>query len=170
MEISRPKSGILEAPSGEYTKGRTMKLYDKVMSKTAQTIFRLSTIFECIISAIILIAIVMETITIVIDFQVFQLPLSTVKMTDILGSILWLVIGLEFIKMLMEHSHGAVLEVMLFAIARQIIVDHTSMLENLLGVTAIAVVFVVRKFLYNQNDDKVMRRFGKAAPPEEEVS
>lgn len=146
-----------------------MKLYDKAMSKTARTIFRLSTIFECVISAIILIAIVMETITIVIEFKVFQLPLSTVKMTDILGSILWLVIGLEFIKMLMEHSHGAVLEVMLFAIARQMIVDHTSMLDNLLGVTAIAVVFAVRKFLYNQQEDKSMRRFEKPFPPKEDV-
>lgn len=145
-----------------------MKIYDKAMSKTARTIFRLSTIFECVISAIILIAIVMETITIVIEFKVFQLPLSTVKMTDILGSILWLVIGLEFIKMLMEHSHGAVLEVMLFAIARQMIVDHTSMLDNLLGVTAIAVVFAVRKFLYNQQEDKSMRRFETPSASEDD--
>lgn len=123
--------------------------------KMAGIIFQLSSVFEGLISLIILVAIVMETITLVDEFDMFKLPLSTVQMNELLGGILWLVIGLEFIKMLMEHSHAAVLEVMLFAIARQMIVDHTSMFENLMGVLAIGGVFAIRKFLYRKEDDPI---------------
>ncbi len=130
-----------------------MEKINLLTQKTARIIFQLSSVFEGLISVIILIAIVMETITLVDEFDMFRLPLSTVQMNELLGGILWLVIGLEFIKMLMEHSHAAVLEVMLFAIARQMIVDHTSMLENLMGVLAIAGVFAIRKFLYRKEDD-----------------
>ena len=57
-------------------------------------------------------------------------------------------IGIEFLKMLLKHSTSAVIEVLLFAIARQLIVEHTTPLENLLGIAAIALLFIVRKYLY----------------------
>lgn len=127
----------------------------KSMDKLASLIFYLCSLFEGIISIIILWAIVVETILLVDRFNVFQLEnLSSGQINSVLGSILWLVIGLEFIKMLMEHSHAAVLEVLLFAIARQMIVDHTTMQENFFAVAAIAGIFAIRKFLYNKEEDK----------------
>ncbi|MEA4987768.1 MAG: phosphate-starvation-inducible PsiE family protein [Anaerovorax sp.] len=125
------------------------------MGKMANLIFYLCSLLEGIISIIILLAIVIETILLVERFNVFEFgQLSSGQINSILGSILWLVIGLEFIKMLMEHSHGAVLEVLLFAIARQMIVDHTTMIENFFAVAAIAGIFAIRKFLYNKEEDK----------------
>ncbi|KJZ96375.1 phosphate-starvation-inducible PsiE family protein, partial [Clostridium sp. IBUN13A] len=44
-----------------------------------------------------------------------------------------LVIGIEFIKMLCKHTPETVIEVLLFAIARQLIVEHTTTMENLVG-------------------------------------
>ncbi|MDO4288591.1 MAG: phosphate-starvation-inducible PsiE family protein [Eubacterium sp.] len=57
-------------------------------------------------------------------------------------------IGIEFLKMLLKHSTSSVIEVMLFAVARQLIVEHTTPLENLLGIITIAILFIVRKYLY----------------------
>ena len=57
-----------------------------------------------------------------------------------------IVIGIEFIKMLAKHSPGSSLEVLLYAIARHLVVGHDSALENLLSVGAIALIFIVRKF------------------------
>lgn len=59
-----------------------------------------------------------------------------------------LVIGVEFIKMLCSHTIDSVIEIMLLAIARQMIVEHTSPLENLIAVVSIAVLYLVRKYLY----------------------
>ena len=59
-----------------------------------------------------------------------------------------IVIGIEFIKMLAKHSPGSSLEVLLYAIARHLVVGHDSAVENLLSVGAIALIFIVRKFFF----------------------
>ena len=58
-----------------------------------------------------------------------------------------IVMGIEFVKMLMLHTYGAVIDVLLFAIARQMIITHGSSLDTLLGVGAVAGIFAIRKFL-----------------------
>lgn len=59
-----------------------------------------------------------------------------------------LVIGIEFIRMLVRHTPGSALEVLLFAIARHIVLDGSSGYELLLGVASIAGIFATRKYLY----------------------
>lgn len=59
-----------------------------------------------------------------------------------------LVIGIEFIRMLIRHTPGSALEVLLFAIARHIVLEGSSGAELLLGVASIAGIFAIRKFLY----------------------
>ena len=58
-----------------------------------------------------------------------------------------IVIGIEFIKMLAKHSPGSVLEVLLYAIARHMIVGHEDAVQNLVSVGAIALIFIIRKYL-----------------------
>ena len=60
-------------------------------------------------------------------------------------------IGVEFVKMLCTHTPGTVIEVLLFAIARQMIVGHVSGFEVLAGVAAIAGLFATHKFLYAES-------------------
>ena len=57
------------------------------------------------------------------------------------------IVGLEFLKMIIKQTPGSVVEVLLFAISRQMIVYHASALENFLGVLAIAVLFLVYRYL-----------------------
>lgn len=59
-----------------------------------------------------------------------------------------LVIGIEFIKMLCKHTPETVIEVLLFAIARQLIVEHTTTMENLVGIISIGILFATRKYLF----------------------
>ena len=73
---------------------------------------------------------------------------STDAFQTFLGHAFNLVIGIEFIKMLAKHSPGSALEVLLYAIARNMILGHGTAAENLLGVAAIGLIFVIRKFLF----------------------
>ena len=41
----------------------------------------------------------------------------------------------------------------LFAIARQLVVNHSSAVDTLLGVAAVALIFVIKKFLHTDGDD-----------------
>lgn len=71
---------------------------------------------------------------------------------DLLEACFNLIIGVELIRMMYYHTPDTVFEVLLFAIARQIIIDHSSSFSSLIGVCAIAVLFATRKFLFFGQD------------------
>ena len=73
---------------------------------------------------------------------------GTEEFHEFLENTLTLVIGIEFIKMLIKHTPGSVIEVLLFAIARHAILTGGTALENLLTILAIAVIFAIRKFIF----------------------
>ena len=63
-----------------------------------------------------------------------------------------LIIAIEFVQMLLKHSVGSVLEVVLFSVARGMIVDHNGGLQTLLIVIAIGLVLFIRKNLLLPHD------------------
>ena len=78
---------------------------------------------------------------------------GTAEFHEFLENTLTLVIGIEFIKMLIKHTPGSVVEVLLFAIARHAILAGGTALENLLTILSIAVIFAVRKFIFIESFD-----------------
>lgn len=74
--------------------------------------------------------------------------------SDLLDTCFNLIIGVELIRMMYHHTPDTVFEVLLFAIARHIIIDHSSIWSSLIGVCAIAVLFATRKFLFCEFDIK----------------
>lgn len=76
---------------------------------------------------------------------------------DLLSAAFTLVIGIEIIRMMCEHSSEIVFEVLTFAIARQIVIDHSHAIDNLYGMAAIALIFVIRKYLMPGLPDKLGR-------------
>ena len=54
--------------------------------------------------------------------------------------------------MLCKHTPETVIEVLAFALARQLIVGHAGSVNNLITVVAIAVLFAVRRFLLKRHD------------------
>lgn len=72
-----------------------------------------------------------------------------------LGHAFSIVIGIEFLKMLCRHNMSSVVEVVLFATARQIVVEHTNPTETLVMVIALSIMFLIRKHLFIPGlDDK----------------
>lgn len=62
-----------------------------------------------------------------------------------LGHTLILVIGLELVIMLVRHTPSSVIEVLLYAIARKMIIESKTMLDILLGIIAIGGLFAINK-------------------------
>ncbi len=71
-----------------------------------------------------------------------------------LHNILTIVVGLEFVRMLINLTPANTLEVLIVAIARQVIVDHSSALENIACVLCIGGLFAIRRFLISRRDLK----------------
>ena len=86
----------------------------------------------------------------------FANPVEYSQLNWFLAETLLLVIGVELVVMLSLHVPGALLEVLLFAIARKLLLlpKTSGMLDLLLGIIAIAFIFVIRKYLMTENERK----------------
>ncbi|WP_213818826.1 transporter [Garciella nitratireducens] len=103
---------------------------------------------EFSISIIIMISILIEGWYLI--GEILKMPFSqnvNVYFTTFLGNALNLVIGLEFLKMLNGHDPSLVIDVLIYTIARSLVVQHPNHFGILVGVLSIAVLFGVRKFL-----------------------
>ena len=69
-----------------------------------------------------------------------------------LHHVLTIVVGLEFVRMLINLTPANTLEVLIVAIARQVIVNHESVVSNIACVLCIGGLFAIRKFLISKSD------------------
>ena len=109
--------------------------------------------FELFISVIVGIAILVFGVR--LAFDVINAPLNfegADALVKIFDDAIILAIGAELIKMLCKHTPETVIEVLAFALARQLIVGHASPLQNLITVVAIAILFATRRFLLKRHD------------------
>ena len=114
-----------------------------------QWVARMASSIETVVALVVLLAILMAGVRVLFEVKDLVLaPDVDEAFTTFLRSAFNVVIGIEFVKMLAKHSPGSAIEVLLFAIARQMVVEHTSPVENLLSILAILLIFVIRKYLF----------------------
>ena len=130
------------------------KAVDIFMRKKLQDkMFELSYIFEFFISVIVGIAILVLAIRMIAGTLNLSLYTDGANaLVKILDEAIILAIGAELIKMLCKHTPETVIEVLAFALARQLIVGHATPLENLITVISIAILFATRRFLLKRHD------------------
>ena len=87
----------------------------------------------------------------------FANPVEYSQLNSFLAEALLLVIGIELVVMLSLHMPGALLEVLLYAIARKLILlpKSSGMIDLLLGIFAIACIFAIKKYLLNDQEKKI---------------
>ena len=85
------------------------------------------------------------------DFAV-NIHLSDSK--HFLENILGIVIGLEFVSMLVDFTPANVLEVLVLAISRHVIINHTDPVSTIVCVVCIAGLFAIRRFLIPKEELK----------------
>ena len=59
-----------------------------------------------------------------------------------------ILIGIELVKLLCRNDLYSMVEILLFAVTRHIIIERLTIVETLIGVVAIAALFAIRKFLF----------------------
>ena len=123
-----------------------MQLYIEAFLKKLSTLLELFIALMLTTGIILLCAKMVTTIGNIPNLDVYP------NYEDLLEKCFNLIIGVELIRMVYHHTPNTVFEVLLFAIARQIIIDHTSVWGSLIGVCAIAVLFATRKFLFCEFD------------------
>ena len=111
-------------------------------------IIQASSLLEILLSGLVLIGLVLSAVPLIKWMPGLLFDGNEVEIRIFLERSLDIVIGIEFIKMLAKHSPGSSLEVLLYAIARHMIVGHEDAIQNLVSVGAIALIFVIRKYFF----------------------
>ena len=106
---------------------------------------------EMAIAILLLAVIATKTVEVVTEMAGVQITILAMDFERMLSTTLTLIIGVEFIRMLCKHTPETVIDVLLFAIARQIVIYHEKTLDLLVGMVAIAGLFAAKKFLIDKN-------------------
>lgn len=130
--------------------------------KLNDIIYVISRYTEIVLSIILLIVIILLIFPVLYNFiKIPILEITLNQFTDFLGNALSLLIGVEFVKMLARHTAENLLEVLMFAIARQMVVEHLNMFETLIGVIALGTIFSIRKYLLMKTADSSGKLYDK---------
>ena len=100
---------------------------------------------ECLIAILTIIV-----LTGIVGYEVYKMFVTDgyfSSANNYLQSILTVVVGLEFVRMLINLTPANTIEVLIVAIARQVIVTHNDALSNIACVICIGGLFAIRKFL-----------------------
>lgn len=122
------------------SRGRTEKLR-KIIQKICG-------LLDLIAACLVLIAILCSIFSLVRDASVFQRLLTDPsEFKHYLEQVFMLVIGIEFLGMLCRPSSENVIEVLIFLVARHMIVGDTTPYQDFVSVISVALLCVVRRYL-----------------------
>ena len=126
------------------------------LHKCRKFIFYLLGWLELIVSVLIVIGIVV---------YLFSVPkmipdISNGGFNGYLSVLFDILIGIELVKLLCRNDLYSMVEILLFAVTRHIIIERLTILETLIGVVAIAALFAIRKFLflYQETHEQIRHR------------
>ena len=115
--------------------------------KTKEFLDKITYSVEIAIAFLLLVVVLIRFIEIIFELTGINIIFLAMDFQRVLSIMLTLVICVEFIKMLYKHTPETVIDVLLFAIARQIVIYHERTVEMLIGVIAIIGLFAAKKFL-----------------------
>lgn len=122
------------------------------LEKIHRIILKMPSLLEKFVAAILLVGVVYSCIQLAVHVFSFQTLGFSEYVEDILLTAFNAVIVIEFIRMLIKHSMNTIVEVLIFAIARGLVVGHEAPLEALIRIACIAILLACRRFLFHDFD------------------
>ena len=127
----------------------------EVQKKTETFMHKVLHILECGIAILTLIVIVA-----MLGYELYKIFTAADYFAEhglntYLHNILTIVVGLEFVRMLLDMTPANTLEVLIVAISRHVILSHDDPLSNVACVICIAGLFATRRYLIPKKEMKV---------------
>lgn len=126
-------------PRDKHDVGKVEHLYRRILH-----------ILELLIAALAIVVLVYS-----LGLEVYDMFTTDGYFTDLnhfLHNILTIVVGLEFVRMLIDMTPGNTLEVLIMATARHIIMNHNDPVTLLIGIVCIGGLFATRRFLIRRSE------------------
>ena len=109
-------------------------------------------ILERLIATVTLLALVIALATSV--WRMATIPGYFSDVSQLLHNLLAIVVGLEFVRMLIDTTPANILEVLALAITRHVVLSHDNAWSNLLSILCIGGLFAIRRFLIRPDELK----------------
>ena len=87
-------------------------------------------------------------------YQMFTEAGYFADVSHMLHNLLTIVVGLEFVRMLIDTTPANILEVLTVAITRHVILSHEDPWSNVASIACIAGLFAIRRFLIRRHELK----------------
>ena len=139
------------------TKPKSEHISEKHLKKLERHDHRVEHIFRRVLHTI---ERIIAAITILVMVGALGMELYRMATTDgytasnFLHNALTIVVGLEFVRMLIDTTPASILEVLTVAITRQVILNHDNVWSNLICILCIAGLFAIRRFLVRRSELK----------------
>ena len=101
-------------------------------------------------------------------YHMFTVDTYFDSLSTFLHSFLNILVGLEFVRMLIDLTPGNTIEVLIVALARQVIISHDDPISNICCVLCIAGLFATRHFLIPRKE--INMEMSELAPDEGDTS
>ena len=113
---------------------------------------RILHLIERIVAALSIIALLVA-----LGFEVYRCFMDVNYVADVsnyLHNVLTIVVGLEFVRMLIDTTPANILEVLTVAITRHVILSHDDPWSNVACIACIAGLFAIRRYLVRHHELK----------------
>ncbi len=123
------------------------------MKKIKEYLMLVADVLEKLVALLLMVAVVVGVAyEIPILLNGAREGLSSDGMQIIVEQCFNLIIVIEFVRMLIKHTMGTVVEILIYAMARTLILSHDSIWEVAISVVAIVILLAARKFLFLEHD------------------
>ncbi len=131
------------------------------------SISKICELLERGVAVLVLIGILLSICSLIKDFAIFREILEDMESFRVyLDEIFVIVIGIEFLQMLCRPNSDNIMEVLIFLVARHMIVTETTAVEDFISVISIILLCVLRRYLHVTREK--MKAEGKVSAEEEE--
>ena len=132
-----------------------MEDFTEKIKKLKKFILTGSEVLEFIVAVLTLVGIVLSVFSLVRDAGIFkQLLTDTSVFKQYLEQIFLLVIGIEFLVMLCRPNSENVIEILIFLVARHMIVGDTTPYEDFVSVVSVVILCIVRRYLRISGEER----------------
>ena len=113
------------------------------------TVHIICEVLEMIAAALMLVGILFSTCSLIRNVDLFrELLLDTSSFRGYMDQIFMLVIGIEFLVMLCKPNSENVIEVLIFLVARHMILGDTTPVDDFVSVISVGILCALRRYLH----------------------
>lgn len=136
---------------------------EKFIRNFKKNVQKIGVWLEMGMAIVVLFGILLSIYSLLKDLEVFRfLAADTAAFKPFLEEIFVIVIGIEFLQMLCRPNSDNVMEVLIFLVARHMILGDTTPFEDFVSVISVGVLCVLRRYLHVMKDREKERSRGQA--------